>query len=271
MTDKNLPATTDSLAGEFLKKFEPTLKNYAMRNYDHTLFLKSAMLAISDSNQLAECLRTDQGKKSLFHALRYAATTGLSLNPQEGKSALIGFKNKSGEMIINYQIMKNGLIDLALDSGKIEFINAEYVKENDKFSVCKTITGDNFTFEPALKGRGEIIGFYAALKLRDGVSYVKWLTVDEVKEFRDKYSATYKYKPDDSPWTKSFIGMGIKTVLKALLRSVKISDAIEIATKKDDYFEPEFHTHGSSADDALEKLKEEKPTMKLGDNGGDLL
>ena len=78
-----LPATTDSLAGDFLKSFGKSLKDYAVRDYNQTSFLKSAMIAIADSKDLSECLNTDAGKRSLFSALRYAATTGLSLNPQE--------------------------------------------------------------------------------------------------------------------------------------------------------------------------------------------
>lgn len=256
--------STDNLAGQFLEKFQGSLKDYAIRKYDHVSFLKSAMLAIADNNTLSECLKSEQGKRSLFNALRYASTTGLSLNPAEGKAALIGFKNKSGEMVINYQIMKNGLIDLALESGKVEFINADYVKSNDKFRLTKTAIGDNFEFEPALSNRGDIIGFYAALKLKDGGSYVKWFTKQEIEEFRDKYSSMFKFNPENSPWSKSFSGMGIKTVIKALLRSVRISDDVDNAIGSDDFFEPEFKVHGVTPEEVKEKLddKDKKPPIK---------
>jgi len=247
MAEKNLPVTIDQQAGQFLQAFGKSLDGYAMRKYDQTAFLKSAMLAISDNHTLAECLKTDAGKKSLFAALRYAATTGLSLNPQEGKAALIGYKNKAGEMIINYQVMKNGMLDLALESGKVEFITADYVKANDKFDLTKTAEGDNYSFSPALKNRGEIIGFYAALKLKSGPTYVKWLTVEEVENFRDRYSAMYKFNPDSSPWKKSFDGMGVKTVMKALLRSVRSSDDLDTAIASDDFFEADFKVHGIPA------------------------
>ena len=48
----NLPATTDSLAGDFLKSFGRSLKDYAVRDYNLTSFLKSAMIAIADSKDL---------------------------------------------------------------------------------------------------------------------------------------------------------------------------------------------------------------------------
>ena len=251
----NLPATTDSLAGDFLKSFGRSLKDYAVRDYNQTSFLKSAMIAIADSKDLSECLTTDAGKRSLFSALRYAATTGLSLNPQEGKAALIPYGGK-----IQYQIMKNGMIDLALESGKVEFITADYVKENDKFSIKKSVHGDEYTFEPALKDRGNILGYFSALKMKSGSTHVKWFTAEEIKEHRQKYSSKTQM-----PET----GYGIKTALKALLRGISISDELDNAIGADDFFEAEFTVKGTSADDAAEKLKEKKAEPE--NKGGSLL
>ncbi len=265
--------STDVLAGEFLNKFSKSLRDYAIRKYDNQAFLKSAMIAIQDNATLAECVKTDAGRRSLFNAMRYAATTGLSLNPQEGKAALIGYKNKAGEMVLNYQVMKNGLVELALASGKVEFITADLVRENDVFKIRKTAAGDDYTFEPALKDRGEVIGFIAAMKLKGAATYVKWMTIQEVCEFRDKYSSMYRNKPDASPWTHSFNGMGVKTVMKALLRSVSISPDVDAAVKGDDAIEAEFRVHDgpASADDAAKALDKPKPTVKAEGDQGSLL
>lgn len=243
-----VPATTDALAGDFLKSFGRSLKDYAVRDYNQTSFLKSAMIAIADSKDLSECLATDAGKRSLFSALRYAATTGLSLNPQEGKAALIPYGGK-----IQYQVMKNGMIDLALESGKVEFITADYVKENDKFSIRKSVHGDEYTFEPALKDRGNVLGYFSALKMKSGSTHVKWFTAEEIQKHRQTYSAKTQM-----PET----GYGIKTALKALLRGISISDELDNAIGADDFFEAEFTVKGTSADDAAEKLKEKKQPEK---------
>lgn len=251
----NLPATTDSLAGDFLKSFGRSLKDYAVRDYNQTSFLKSAMIAIADSKDLSECLNTDAGKRSLFSALRYAATTGLSLNPQEGKAALIPYGGK-----IQYQVMKNGMIDLALESGKVEFITADYVKENDKFSIKKSVHGDEYTFEPALKDRGNVLGYFSALKMKSGSTHVKWFTAEEILKHRQTYSSKTQM-----PET----GYGIKTALKALLRGISISDELDNAIGADDFFEAEFTVKGTSADDAAEKLKEKKAEPE--NKGGSLL
>ena len=273
MATSNLPMTPDAIAGEFLQSHGRSLKDYAVRDYNQTSFLKSAMIAIADNYTLAECAKTPTGKRSLFNALRYAASTGLSLNPQEGKSALIAYKNKNGEYIVSYQVMKNGMIELALESGKVDFITADLVRENDKFDLVKTAEGDNYTYQPALKDRGEVIGFIAALKIKGGATHAKWMTVEEVQEVRDGYSAMFKHKPDDSPWTKSFNGMGIKTVMKSMLRSLSLSEAVDNATGADDFFEYDMKSIGVTAEQAQQKLDAPKSEPKKfnNDNGGSLL
>jgi phage RecT family recombinase len=246
--------TVDKQAQTFLQTFGKSLDQYAIREYNQTAFLKSAMLAIVSNADLQSCLKTDEGKLSLFSALRYAATTGLSLNPQEGKAALIAYGGK-----VQYQVMKGGMVDLALDSGKVEFIQADYVCANDKFTVKKTSAGDFYEFEPALQNRGDVIGFYAALTMKNRTTHVKWMTKAEVEHFRDAYSAMYRAKPDSSPWKKSFLGMGVKTAVKALLRSLSISDELDNAIGADDFFETDFGSGPVTAEAVTEKLKTPPP------------
>lgn len=258
----------------FLKKWAPALETYAIRKYDQESFIKSAMLAFMENKDLLKALETDRGRISVSHALRFAATTGLSLNPQEGKAAIIAYESKKDKSIhVSYQIMKNGMIDIVLESGQVEFLKSEHVREKDIFKLKCTADGDNYEFEPALKDRGEIIGFFASIKLKSGETHVKWMTIEEIEEFRDKYSSNYKFNKDnqENPWNKSFASMGIKTVMKALLRSVKISDNVsELVNSDNDIIDIELeNTQGTTGDQALEKL--ENKEKKQPDSDGGLL
>jgi recombination protein RecT len=254
---KAVSVSIDTLAGEFLKKFEKPLRDYAIRKYDHTSFLKSAMIAIVENNDLGACLKTDAGRISLYSALRYASATGLSLNPQEGQAALIPYGGK-----IQYQIMKNGMVAIALESGKVDFITADYVRVNDKFDLIKSIDGDKYTFQPALRERGSVLGYFAALKLKSGATHVKWFTAEEVAQHRAKYSAK-SVMPE--------IGYGVKTVMKALLRSVSICRELDIAISTDDAIEAEFKVHGISADEVTAALNKPAPKPEAGESQGELL
>jgi len=254
---------TNNEASAFLKTFGKSLHDYAIRDYSQTAFLKSAMIAIVNNPELSKAMSTEQGKESIFNALRYAATTGLSLNPQEGKSALIGYYSKDKGYVISYQIMKNGMIDLALESGNVEFLTTEYVRENDEFKLKKSVHGDEYDFSPALKDRGAILGFFAALKLKTGATNVLWMTAEEIKEHRQKYSSKTQM-PE--------IGYGQKTVMKALLRNISISPDLDNAIGADDFFEAEFTVEnkpaGKSANEVLDKIQEEPEKVEPNNTGG---
>jgi len=226
--NKQVVKVTEIGIGDYLKKIKPNLSSYN-HNCNMEEFIRSAMLMISEKQELRDCLKTTQGKSSLYHALKYATSTGLSLNPQEGKAALIAFGGA-----VQYQVMKNGMIELAMQSGKVEFITCDTVRENDDFTIHKSGSGDKYTYAPARKDRGNMDGFFAAVVMKDGTCYVKYMTVKEVEDHRDSYSALFRAKPAVSPWTKSFEGMALKTVVKALFRNVTISPDVDRMVGTDD-------------------------------------
>jgi recombination protein RecT len=235
----------------YVQKISPPLQQYAVRDYNAGSFFKSAMLLLVDNPNLGKLIN----QPSLLQALRFAAATGLSLNPQEGKCAIIAYGNK-----VSYQIMKNGLIELAMESGKVDFITAKAIRENDDFSIASSMSGDDYTFSPALRDRGDIIGFFAAIKLKTS-SHVDYMTKEEVDNHRDRYSTA---KSGNSPWAKSYEGMGVKTILKRLLNNVSISKAVTVAVNNDNSSERGTKditdeardlNKGFSSDDALSMLK----------------
>lgn len=247
----NAVAVTSVEAGKFLQGLSTTLEDYAIRDYSVTSFVKSAMIAIVNNPDLGKCLSTNEGKASLTQALRMAAGTGLSINPQEGKSALIPYGGK-----IQYQVMKNGLIELALESGKVEFITADTVRENDKFDLVKTADGDNYSYSPARKSRGEIDGFFATVKMKDGICHTKYMTLEEVQEHRKKFSPRTQM-PEE--------GYGQKTILKKLLNNVhicsEINNAIGAENSGHDNPEPDLYTppeKGTSAAELGAKIEEKR-------------
>lgn len=239
---------TDVTISKFLQERSKTLSGYMPDHArkKHESWLRTAMMTISDNENLKKCLETPSGQNSILHALKLAASVGLSLNPLEGKSALIAYDGKC-----TFQIMKNGIIELANNSGQVKFITCDTVRKNDKFLVSKTMDGDRYEFTPALTDRGEIIGFFAAVKLISGESNVSYMTKKEVEEHRDRYS---KFKGEKAPWTTSFEGMGLKTILKRLFRNVHISDDVSRAVGADDVSETQEPV-GTSAEDLTDKIQ----------------
>jgi len=233
MSNEKQLETTTKVMQNYFSDISDNLKGYN-EGANVKEFLMSASLMISENNELKGCLNTPAGKNSLYKALKYGVITGLSLNPQEGKAALIAYNGN-----VQYQIMKNGLIELAMKSGKVQSITSDTVRENDDFKIVKSPDTDTYTFSPARKNRGAIDGFFAATKLTNGICHLKYMAIEEVKAHRDSYSALFKAKPALSPWTKSFEGMALKTVIKALFRSLSISPQMDQTVGMDDKIESE--------------------------------
>lgn len=251
----------------WVKDIAKPLEGYAVRNYKQAAFMKSLYIAILENEYLQECLKTPAGKSSLIHALRSAASTGLSLSPTEGKAALIAYKGKDG-VVVSYQVMKNGVLELAMESGKFEYIVADVVRENDIFEAPAN-PDSSYRFIPKRKDRGEVDGFFCAARMKDGALHFKYMTLQEIREHRDKYSAMFKHNPDKSPWKHSENGMGIKTTIKALFRNLFISADVSAAIGADDKFEgvtieTTATVGGCSADDALKKIENNEQREKKG-------
>lgn len=220
---------SDKAITQYLGQCENQLSRFAPDGTEIGTWLQTVHLCISESSEISRAIQTDQGKASVFHALKFAASTGLSLNPQQGKCALIAYGNK-----VQYMIMKAGWIELALNSGKVDYLGSDIVRENDQFSVTKSMDGDRFVHQIATIDRGPLIGAYAALKESDGTGHVVYMTIDELEQHRDAYAAS-----KNGPWVNSFPGMSIKTVIKKLLRNTHLSDRVSAAVGADDKTETE--------------------------------
>ena len=226
---------------DYLSKRRNEIEKFCSSRTSVNVIMRSALLAFDESDRLRQALETRTGQNSVYHAMLRAASTGLSLNPLEGKACLVPYYRKEGKnwiTVVNYQIMKNGLIHLALRSGQIDHISADVVRENDEFKIRKTAAGDEFEFSPALTGRGKAVGCYASVKFKNGESKICYMSWEEIDEHRERYSQSYQndLKDDkkESPWSKSPESMGLKTVLKRLFNNTFISDEVTKAVTSDD-------------------------------------
>ena len=247
-----------------VQEWAPGLKDFALTEFDQQRFFKTAIMAISENSDLMECMETPAGRASLYSSMKRAFSTGLSLNPQEGKAAIIAYKGKA-----SYQIMKEGAIELLLNSGDIKTLMVEIVYENDEFSIEKSNKGDTYHFSPVRKNRGGVDGYFCAITDKDDISYVKYMTQEECFEIRDTFSTGYIFAKDKakSGWGKSPKGYSKKTVIKAAIRDLHISPKAKALFSSEDvdfYEEPEIKdvtpkkATGNTGDDVAKKLEGKK-------------
>jgi phage RecT family recombinase len=251
----------------FLKREEAMLSQFVTQNAgrEYRPFELSALMLISDTPAIQECLRSREGEASLRNALMRAASTGLSLNPAEGKATIIAYNGRA-----RYQVMKAGMIEEAIRSGSVAFLTCDLVRDKDEFEVVKSLDGDRYIHKPNTRERGNLIGVYAAAKLKDGATHVRYMTVAEVNEHRDRYRTN---KRDDSMWATSFEGAALKTVLKSLLRNLHLAPTARALIIDDDRDEAgewdatPIHVSGSSAAEVSEAIGCRVATEAAQDDG----
>lgn len=248
----NQLAIAEKQAQDLLNKEWGVLKKYSRTTDNMALEItRTATLAIMESPKLQDALKTEKGQISFVHSMKLALRTGISLNPQEGKAALIPY---GGE--IKYQIMKNGMVEIAMASPNVKMLSAKVVFENDKFKLWEDENGCHYTFEPALSNRGKALGYVAIIVFKDGGVSSEYMSVEQVREHKKKY-----VKYDSDAWKNSEDGMGKKTVIKLLLRNVSVSSEVSEAVGIDDSLTPDIQSNEKTE---LEKINEKIKAKKEG-------
>lgn len=197
--------------------------------------LKVAQIAATTTPALAKC-----DVPSLVGAIGQCAQMGLEPNTVLGHAYLVPFNTKrkdgngverwvnSVQVIIGYK----GLIDLARRSGQIVSIAAHEVCEQDQFELVYGLD-EKLVHRPAMGERGEVIGFYAVAKLKDGGHSFEFMSLHQVREIMKATQSKGKY----GPWQDHFIEMGRKTVIRRLAKYLPLSIEFQTAVALDNQAE----------------------------------
>jgi len=117
---------------------------------------------------------------SVITAALQAAIMDLSISPALGQAAIIPYGKKA-----QFQIMKNGIIQLALRTEKYRYIHVDSIYEGE------TWIEDRFTGKMTLGGRktsNQIIGKVAYLQLLSGYEKYLIMSIDDILAHARKYS-----------------------------------------------------------------------------------
>lgn len=193
--------------------------------------LKVAQIAATTTPALAKC-----DVASLVGAIGQCAQMGLEPNTVLGHAYLVPFNTKrkdangherwvnSVQVVIGYK----GLIDLARRSGQIVSIAAHEVCENDKFNLVYGLD-EKLEHTPAMGERGEVLGFYAVARLKDGGHCFEFMSIHQVREIMRATQSKGAY----GPWKDHFTEMGRKTVIRRLAKYLPLSIEFQTAVALD--------------------------------------
>lgn len=193
--------------------------------------IRIVVTLLRQNKSLAEAAM--QNPASLLGAVMMAAQVGLDPTNGLNQCALVPRKGK-----VCFDIMYEGYVELGYRSGMMESLVARTVYEKDTFSL-KYGLNEELVHIPYLDGDpGESKGYYMVGKLKGGGNIIVYMTKDQVRKIRDRYSVAYnaglKGSRQDSPWFTSEDRMGEKTVVKAGFRWIPKSPIIRTALALDE-------------------------------------
>lgn len=185
----------------------PDLKNALPPQIPAERFIRTTLTACQMQPDLL-----DADRKTLLASMMKCAQDGLL--PDGREAALVKYRNnKGGFTTVQYLPMVGGLLKKARNSGEIKDVVAEAVYEKDMFSY-ELGESPKITHKPYWgDDRGELKAFYAIVKTKDGGTYRKVMSKGDVDKIRNKSRAK-----DNGPWVDFYEQMGVKTVIKAVLK-----------------------------------------------------
>jgi recombination protein RecT len=191
---------------------------------------------------------------SLQNAITNIAAIGISLNPAVKEAYLV----PRGKMVC-LDISYIGLVKLATDTGSIQWVQAEVVKEKDTFEYLGVGKAPLHKMNP-FGERGGVVGVYCVAKLASGESLCTIMSRGECDAIRDKSSQAAK----SGPWVQFYEEMLKKTVIKRASKlwpkSERLDTAVHVLNEHEGIdFESEKKPHmdkPSSAEAPTEKTFE---------------
>lgn len=213
-----------------LQRFNGVMKDTRTQEYLASVlgnkkdqFVTTLISAVANNENLQVC-----EPMSLMYTAMKATALGLPIDPNLGYAAMIPFKDtKAGKTLCQFQIQRDGWMELLMRTGQVKFVANEVVHEGELVKHNK-FTGE-YVFDEDAKKSDKVVGYMAYIRLMNGFEKTVYWTVEECKAHALRYSQTFK--KGYGIWKDNFDAMALKTVLKHLIKkyapkSVEVLSAI---------------------------------------------
>lgn len=180
-------------------------------------FARIALLAVNRTPKLLQCTQA-----SLLQCLYDLSAVGLE--PDGRRAHLIPYGDQC-TLIIDYK----GLAELVRRSGDVSDLHSDVICEHDDFSYCFG-TGSHLTHKVALgKPRGEVVGAYSYVRLKDGSDSFEVMSKDEIEAIRKRSRSG-----NNGPWKTDWNEMAKKTVFRRHSKWLPISPELRDVVDRED-------------------------------------
>lgn len=214
-------------------------------------FVADISSVVSNNYKLSLC---EAG--SIISAGLTAQSLNLPLSQTLGFAYIIPFGTKA-----QFQIGKNGLVQLALRTGQYEKLGVRPVHEGELLGLDE-FGEEVFKFSHDFDNN-QVLGYMAYLKLVNGFSKKIYWTKEQCEKHGRKYSKSYGTGKDTDLWKNEFDDMAQKTVLKQLISKWGImSTELQMAIQRDQAVISQDGTlHYVDNDVELPQIEEKQTTI----------
>lgn len=177
------------------------------KNVDADTYVRNSITTVRKNKKLMEA-----DPLSILGALMTAAQLGLQPGPLQHFHLIpFGKDEVQAKLILGYQ----GVMDLVYRSAKVIKIQPRIVYEKDFFQI-EYGSDEKIVHKPFLGGdRGVATDYYASAQMSNGAAAFDWMSRKQVEAHRDEFRMNRR---TDSPWTKNFDAMALKTVVLKLAK-----------------------------------------------------
>lgn len=192
-------------------------------------FSRLTVSLLNRNPKLAECEPI-----SFFACISDCAVIGVYPDPVTGQAYLIPRWNSQknvteATLLVGYK----GLRSVALKSPEILDLWTGVVRKGDIFKLVRA-PKQELIHEPLPEEMGEVIGYYSAAALKNGLFSYEWMPVTAVHKVRDEALSKLKdWQVKNSPWTLWEEEMGRKTALRRHFKSLPLRAEDQEAVQRD--------------------------------------
>lgn len=238
----------------YMQKLAPTFQSVMPKGFTSERLVHMAISARNQTPKLAEC-----DMSSFLSCCLRCASLGLEPSAVDGlgNAYILPYKDKSGKMLAQFQLGKNGMLELVKRSGLVSTIRTQCVYDGDDFDYYEDEGGLHFHYRPNLEaphGEDNMKLVYLSAHMKDGGSVFLAMSKNEVDAIKARSKAQ-----SFGPWKTDYEAMAEKTVIRRafnrglLPRSVEVAKAVsQDETTPEIYTEDGQHIFGyeDTADDA---------------------
>jgi len=197
---------------EVIKSAEQQIAERLPSGMDAKKFVLTVGTAVQKNAALLNCTPS-----SLLLAVYEAAELGINLNPALQLAYIVPY----GDTAL-FQLGYRGMIQKAYQTGDIKSLYAEVVYENDQLQRQLAPKRNLFHAPPDKGERGDPIGAYAFMELKDGTVDWEYLTKEQILRRRKNSKAYQKEGENNLLWGKFWEEAWKKTPIRVLFKRIPL-------------------------------------------------